>query len=194
MQAKRQQWRAQTAAVDSARFVFVDETGAHTALTRLYGRAAKGQRVVGYAPQAHYRQTTLISALRQDGVTAPLVFEGATDAPAFQTYLERVLVPTLRPGDIVVWDNLAAHTRDVMRQAVEAAGAVVWPLPPYSPDFNPIEKLWAKVKAWLRKVGARTKDALWDAIAQVLRAVVPEECRHYFAHCGYPATPKRETL
>jgi transposase len=194
VQAKRRQWRAQTAGIDPARFVFVDETGAHTALSRLYGRAVKGQRVVGHVPQAHYHKTTLVSALRQDGVAAALVFEGATDTAAFQTYLEQVLVPTLRPGDVVVWDNLAAHTRDVMRQAVAKAGAVVWPLPPYSPDFNPIEKLWSKVKAWLRKVGARTQEALWEAIGQALQAVVPEECQHYFAHCGYHATPERETL
>lgn len=194
VQAQRQHWWERLARVDPARLVFIDETGAHTALARLYGRALRGQRVVDRVPQGHWQMNTLVSALRQDGVVAALVFEGATDTAAFETYVEQVLVPALRPGDIVVWDNLAAHKGAAVRRAVAQAGAEVWELPPYSPDYNPIEQLWSKVKAWLRKVGARTRAALWEAMGQALTAVLPEECRHYFVHCGYTATPNCEPL
>jgi transposase len=138
--------------------------------------------------------TTLIAGVRQDGVLAPFVFEGATNTAAFQTYLEQVLVPELRPGDIVVLDNLPAHRARAVRRAVRKAGAGLWYLPPYSPDLNPIEKVWAKVKALLRKAAARTTQALWDAIADALRAVTVEDCRNSFDHCGYPATPVCEPL
>src|SRR5262249_52272781 len=151
VQAQRQHWWERLARVDPARLVFIDETGAHTALARLYGRALRGQRVVDRVPQGHWPMNTLVSALPQDGVVAALVFEGATDTAAFETYVEQVLVPALRPGDIVVWDNLAAHKGAAVRRAVAQAGAEVWELPPYSPDYNPIEQLWSKVKAWLRK-------------------------------------------
>jgi transposase len=174
--------------------VFVDEAGAHTAMTRLYARAPRGQRAVGAVPQGTWQATTVVSAIRRDGVVASLVFNGATDAAAFRTYVEQVLAPALRPGDIVVLDNLAAHKAPGVTRAIRRAGAGVWYLPPYSPDYNPIEQVWAKVKAHLRKVGARDTEALWDATAEALRAVTAQDCENSFAHCGYPATPKREML
>jgi transposase len=186
---KRAAWRTRTARIDPERFVFLDEVGAHTALTRLYGRAARGERVLGSVPQDTWQTTTLISAIRSKGVAASLVFPGATDTAAFMTYVKQVLVPVLRPGEIVVLDNLRVHKGKAVARALRQAGVGVWYLPPYSPDFNPIEKVWAKVKAWLRKAAARTTEALWDAMAQALQAVTAQDCQNSFAHCGYPATP-----
>jgi transposase len=180
--------------VDPERFVFLDETGGHTSLTRRYGRAPRGVRLVDAVPQGTWETTTLVSAIRHDGVVAALTFAGGTDAAAFRTYLDEVLVPALRPGDIVVLDNLAVHRRPAVARALRKAGAGVWYLPPYSPDYNPIEKIWAKVKAFLGKARARTTEALWDAFAQALQAVTAEDCRNSFAHCGYPATKECETL
>jgi transposase len=191
---KRAVWRGRVAGIDPARFVFLDETGAHTALTRLYGRGPRGQRVRGKVPQGQWHTTTLISAIRQEGVVASLVFEGATDEAAFLTFVRQALVPCLRPGDIVVLDNLAAHKVGAVARAIRKVGAGVWYLPPYSPDFNPIEKIWAKVKAYLRKVAARTTQALWEAVGQALATVTAQDCQHCFAHCGYPATPERKPL
>jgi transposase len=191
---KRATFRGRAAGIDPARFVFLDETGAHTALTRLYGRAPRGQRVRGSVPEGNGHTTTLLSAIRLEGVVAALVYEGATDEAAFVTFLREVLVPRLRPGDIVVLDNLAAHKVRAVARVLRGAGMGVWYLPPYSPDFNPIEKVWAKVKARLRQAAARTTEALWAAIAQALQTVTPLDCRNCFAHCGYPATPKRKLL
>lgn len=174
--------------------MFVDETGADTALTRLYGRAPRGQRLVGAVPQGHWKTTTLVSAIRRDGVVASLAFEGAMDGPTFQAYVERVLVPALRPGDIVVLDRLAAHRGPRVARAIRKAGAGVWYLPPYSPDLNPIEQVWSKVKGWLRRAAARTTEALWEAMGQALGAVTAQDCQNGFAHCGYHATPICEAL
>jgi len=191
---KRAIFRGRMARIDWDRLVFLDEVGAHTALLRLYGRAPRGQRVVDHAPQAHWEMTTLISAVRREGVVASLMFPGATDEMAFRTYLEQVLIPALRPGDIVVLDNLAAHRVGAVARAIRKAGAGVWYLPPYSPDFNPIEKVWSKVKAFLRKAAARTREALWDAIGQALEAVTAADCQGCFEACGYHATPECKTL
>jgi transposase len=180
--------------VDPDRFVFLDEVGAHTALTRLYGRAPRGERLYDAVPQAHWRMTTLVAAVRRTGVVAPLVFEGATDEAAFRTYVEEVLVPALRPGDIVALDNLAAHRVPWVARRVRQAGAGVWYLPPYSPEYNPIEQVWAKVKAHLRKAKARLTEALWQAIGDALAAVTPDDCSNCFTHCGYPATVECEAL
>jgi transposase len=174
--------------VDPDRFLFLDEVGSHTALTRLYGRALRGERLYDAVPQAHWRVTTLVAGVRTSGVVAPFVFEGATDEAAFRTYIAQVLLPTLRPGDIVVLDNLAAHRVPWVARRLRKAGAHVWYLPPYSPDYNPIEKIWAKVKASLRKAKARCTEALWQAIGDALATVMPEDCSNCFAHCGYPAT------
>jgi transposase len=149
---------------------------------------------VAAVPEARWRSTTLVSAIRHDGVAAALVFEGATDEAAFLTFVREQLVPCLRPRDLVVLDNLAPHKVKGVARAIRAAGAGVWYLPPYSPDYNPIEKVWAKVKALLRRAEARTTEALWDAIGAALRAVTPEDCKNCFAHCGYPATPDCNAL
>jgi transposase len=191
---QRATYCGRVAAIDPDRLVFLDECGANTAMTRLYGRAPRGERVVGSVPQGHWKTTTLISAIRRAGVVASLVFEGPTDEAAFRAYITKVLVPAVRPGDIVVLDRLAVHRAGWVRRALRKAGAGVWYLPPYSPDFNPIEKVWAKVKAWLRKVGARVTEALWDAITRALETVTAQDCVNCFAHCGYPATPVCETL
>jgi transposase len=173
--------------------VFLDETGLNTAMTRLYGRSPRGQRLVEAVPEGRWETTTLLSAIRSDGVAASLLFPGATDEMAFRAYLEEVLVPCLRPGDIVVLDNLAAHRVAAVARTLRRAGAGVWYLPPYSPDFNPIEKVWPKVKGRVRKAKARSREALWEAIGQALGAVTAEDCRAFFASCGYHATPECET-
>ena len=194
MRRKRTRWRSRTAGIDPDRFVFLDEVGAHTALTRLDGRAPRGERLVGRVPLSRWQMTTLISAIRRGGVVAPFLFAGATDEMAFRTYVEAVLVPVLRPGDIVVLDRLAAHRVRAVGRAIRKVGASVWYLPPYSPDYNPIENIWSKVKGLLRQAAARTTEALWEAIAQALRAVTAKDCQNSFAHCGYSATPGCEAL
>ncbi len=161
---------------------------------RLYGRAPAGERVAGPVPEAGWRMTTLIGAVRRDGVVATLAFEGATDAAAFRAYVEQVLVPALRPGDIVLLDNLAAHKGAAVARAIRKAGAGVWYLPPYSPDFNPIENVWSKVKAFLRTAAARTTEALWTALGEALATVTPQDCRNCFDHCGYHATVECKPL
>ncbi len=194
MRHKRACFRGRAARIDPGRFVFLDETGTSTAMTRRYGRAPRGQRLVEAVPEAHWEMTTLISAIRRDGVVGSLEFPGATDAMAFRTYLERVLVPALRPGDIVVLDNLAPHRVGAVARILRKAGAGVWYLPPYSPDLNPIEKIWSKIKALVRKAKARTREALWEAIARALEAITPEDCQGCFASCGYHATPECKAL
>lgn len=154
-------------------------------MTRLYGRSFDGQRIVDAAPQGHWCTTTMISALRFDGSTADMVIEGATDGVAFLTYAERFLAPLLQSGDIVVMDNLAPHKMPAVVQAIEATGAQVWFLPPYSPDFNPIEKMWSKIKAYLRKAKARTQEALWLAIGEALKTVTASDACGWFESCGY---------
>jgi transposase len=174
--------------MDPARFVFLDETGAATNLARRYGRSPRGARLVAAVPHGHWRTTTLIAGLRQSGIVAPLVLDGPMTGAAFRAYVEQFLAPSLAPGDVVVLDNLAAHKVDGVRQAIAAAGASLLYLPPYSPDLNPIEQLFAKLKALLRKAAARTKDALWATIALLLEQYAPAECLNYVSHCGYGST------
>jgi transposase len=172
----------------AARLVFLDETGVNTAMSRTHGRAAPGERVAGRVPKGHWHTTTVVGAMRLDGCCAAMTLAGGTDAVAFETFVEHCLVPALRPGDIVVMDNLPAHKAAGVGELIEAAGATVAYLPPYSPDFNPIEKMWSKVKAFLRSAAARTQEALQEAIANALRAVTAADCRGWFASCGYVAT------
>lgn len=171
------------------RFVFLDESSAKTNMTRLYGRAPIGQRCRFAVPNGHWKTTTMLSAIRSEGVidSASLVIDGAVDATVFRGYVERMLAPALRRGDIVVLDNLAAHKVAGVAEAIEAADATLWYLPPYSPDLNPIERMWSKVKARLRVAAASTRDTLIQAIADALRAVGPNECRNYIHGCGYRA-------
>jgi transposase len=173
--------------------VFLDETWATTALTRRFGRARRGHRVVAAVPHGHWKTTTFIAALRHDGLSAPGVFDGAINGARFLAYVEQVLAPTLRAGDVVVMDNLAAHKVQGVAAALAAAGARLLYLPPYSPDLNPIEHAFAKLKALLRTAAARTVAALWHTIGQLLDAFTPTECAHYFAHAGYVPS-NRETL
>lgn len=172
---------------DLDRLVFLDESSAKTNMTRLYGRAPVGQRCHFAAPQGHWRTTTLLSAIRRTGVMkdASIVFDGPTDATLFRGYVEQCLAPALTPGDIVVMDNLASHKVVGIRGSIDAVGASLWYLPPYSPDLNPIEKLWSKVKAWLRRVAARTIDGLIEEVGKALADVQPDECFNYFRSCGY---------
>ena len=171
--------------MDPSRFVFIDETSASTNMVRRYGWGPKDERLVDAAPWGHWRTTTFVAGLRADGVVAPMVLDGAMDGPAFRAYVSQVLVPDLRPGDIVVMDNLPAHKVAGVRDAIKAAGAGVLYLPPYSPDLNPIEQLFAKLKALLRKAGARTKETLWSTIGELLDAFSPAECRNYLINSGY---------
>jgi transposase len=168
---------------------FLDEFGLHLGLTRLYGRAAPGQRVVEATPGYSGPHYTGVAALSLRGVRAPWLLEGSMDGPAFEAYVRHVLAPTLRRGDIVVLDNLRPHTQAAIRRLIEARGATVEFLPPYSPDLNPIEQCWATVKAALRRAKARTFDALLDALAEALRAVSRPEAAAWFAHCGYAINP-----
>ena len=167
--------------------VFLDESGAKTNMTRLYGRSEVGQRCNDYASHGHWKTYTLLSAIRSDGVIqdATVLIDGACDADVFTRYTEHCLAPALRPGDVVVMDNLAAHKARAVNDAIEAADARLWFLPPYSPDLNPIEKLWSKVKAWLRRAMAKSFDAIGRAVADVLRTVEASECVNYFRSCGY---------
>ncbi len=185
MRAARAEWRGRQAALDPARLVFLDETWATTNMARRYGRAPRGQRVVDAVPHRHWRTTTVVAALRAEGIVAPLVLDGAVDGPAFLAYVEQFLAPALRPGDVVVLDNLGSHKVAGVREAVEAAGATLLYLPPYSPDLNPIEQVFAKLKALLRSEAARTVEALWAAVGRLVARFPPGECARYLAHCGY---------
>ena len=171
--------------MDPARFVFLDETGVTTKMTRLYGRARRGERLIGAVPHGHWRMTTFIAGLRQSGVIAPMVLDGPMTGAAFRAYVEQGLAPVLEPGDVVVMDNLAAHKVAGIEAAIAAAGASVLYLPPYSPDLNPIEQFIAKLKALLRKAAARTKEALWAAVGEALERCSPEECRNFLTNAGY---------
>jgi len=175
------------------RLVFIDETWATTNMARRHGRAQRGQRLVAAVPHGHWKTTTFLAALRHDGISAPCVFDGAINGARFLAYVEQALVPTLRPGDIVVLDNLGAHKVKGVRAAIEAAGAELLYLPPYSPDLNPIEQAFAKLKALLRTAAKRTVHALWRAIGHALDAFSPAECARYLAHAGY-VPPNREPL
>ena len=183
--AARQEWRAGQAGLNPERLVFIDETGAATNMARRYGRCPRGQRLVSSVPWGHWKTTTFVAALRVDRVTAPCVLDGPMDGDSFRAYIEQSVVPTLRQDDIVVIDNLSSHKVAGIREAIEAAGAELRYLPPYSPDLNPIEQLFAKIKALLRKAAARTIDALIAAIADALTKVTPRECANYLAHQGY---------
>jgi transposase len=165
--------------------VFIDETGASTKMARLRGRAPRGERCRAPVPHGHWKTTTFTGALRLSGMTAPMVLDGPMNGEAFLAYVEQVLVPTLHPGELVVMDNLPAHKPAAVRTAIEQAGAALLYLPPYSPDFNPIENAFAKLKALLRRAAARTIDELWDAIGNALHAFSLAECANYFTATGY---------
>lgn len=170
------------ATVDHRRLFFLDETGAKTNLTRLYARSHRGQRAVAYAPQGHWNTTTLVAAIGAERVIAPLVLDGPMDGASFEAYVEQMLVAALPPGSIVVMDNLSAHKMPRVARLFAQAGITVRFLPPYSPDFNPIEHMWSKIKAILRRIGARAQDTLMEAIARALEEVTPNDLQGYFFH------------
>jgi len=186
---EREDWEDSLPGLDLDRLVFLDECGINLTMARLFGRSPRGQRLVDAMPDGRWQNYTLVSAVRLDGALAPMLMRGAVNGDAFATYVEEVLAPALRPGDILVVDNLSAHKSERVTRAVAAAGCSLVYLPPYSPDFNPIENVWSKVKAWLRKTGARTFDALVDAVGEALLTVTPDDCEGYFEHCGYGDTP-----
>jgi transposase len=183
--AQRAAWRAVQPEKGVDRLVFIDETGASTKMARLYGRSPRGKRCVAPIPHGHWQTTTFVGALRASGMTAPMVLDGAMDGAAFELYVREMLVPTLSSGDIVVMDNLPAHKPARIRAAIEATGARLEYLPPYSPDLNPIEMAFAKLKAALRKAAARSLEALWTAIADALTTFTPQHCVNFFAAAGY---------
>ena len=187
MAAQRQAWRATQSELDPRRLVFIDETGASTKMTRLRGRSLRGSRCLAAIPHGHWKTTTFVGGLRLGGMTAPMVLAGPMDGPAFRAWVEQLLAPTLAPGDIVVLDILPAHKPDAVRAAIEAKGATLRYLPPYSPDLNPIEMAFSKLKALLKKAAARTLEALWTAIAQALPQLTDNDCVNYFAAAGYGA-------
>lgn len=183
VQEERHSFLEEVKSIEPKRLVFVDETGVTTAMTPAYGRAPKGERVEASAP-ASWESVTVIAAMGLDGIRAPLAFPGGTTAATFQTYVEQVLVPELREGDVVIFDNLAAHLRPEVTEAIEQAGASVLRLPPYSPDFNPIEEMFSKFKEALRRLGARAKDQLYDAIGEALRGVTIQDILGWFRQAG----------
>ena len=173
--------------MDPARFVFLDETGASTNMVRRYGRCPGGARLLAATPYGHWKTTTFVAGLRQTGIIAPYVLDGPMTGDVFRAYVEQMLAPSLEPGDVVVLDNLAAHKVAGVAEAIRAVGASLLYLPPYSPDLNPIEQLFAKLKALLRKAAAGTRDALWDTIGVLLDEFEPAECENYLINCGYGA-------
>jgi transposase len=181
----RQQWRAQQGEWRVQNLVFVDETGASTKMTRLYGRCPRGERLVASVPWGHWKTTTFIGALRQEGLVGPCAFDGPMNGEKFRAWVEQFVVPELRKGDIVVLDNLSSHKVAGVRKAIENAGARLLYLPSDRPDLNPIEQWFAKLKALLRKAAARTFDALIQAIANALQTFTPDECANYLANSGY---------
>jgi transposase len=183
VQEQRSSFLEEVEPIEPGRLVFVDETGVTTAMTPAYGRAPSGERVEASAP-ASWESVTVIAAMGLDGVRAPFAFPGGTNAAAFQTYVEQMLVPALHQGDVVIFDNLAAHLSPEVTEAIEGAGASVLPLPPYSPDFNPIEEMFSKFKEALRRLGARAKDHLYGAIGDALREVTLLDILGWFRQAG----------
>jgi transposase len=185
----RNRWKAGQVNLDPTKLVFVDETGTNTKMVRLYGRAPKGRRVIGAQPWGHWKTTTFVAGLRIGEISAPFVLDGPMNRDAFEAYVEHFLAPTLAEGDIVIMDNLPAHKGDRVRQLIEARGAQLLLLPPYSPDLNPIEMAFSKLKTLLRKAAERTVPALWDRIGQLLGDFTAQDCANYFRHAGYAGTP-----
>jgi len=171
--------------VDAAKLVFVDESGINTSMTRTRARAAPGERAAGAVPQGHWKTLTMLGALRLEGMTAAATINASTDTDVFGAFVSQSLIPALRPGDVVVWDNLAPHKRSEVREAIEQKKARLIPLPPYSPDLSPIEPCWSKVKQHVRNVEPRTTDALGHAAAEGFARVTRTDARGWFAKCGY---------
>ncbi len=185
---RREEWFDGQLDLDPERLVFIDETWASTNMARVRGRAPKGERLRASIPHGHWKTTTFVAGLRLTGMVAPMVLDGPINGISFQAYVDQVLVPSISPGDIVVMDNLGSHKRPNVRASIEAAGGRLLYLPPYSPDFNPIEKAFSKLKALLRKASERTVEGLWNAIGRLLPDFTPKECANFFKSAGYDAT------
>lgn len=182
---RRLRWKKYQAQIDPTRLVFIDETWAKTNMTRTRGWYRRGRPLVAKVPHGHWKTMTFLAALRHDKITAPFVLDGPINGEAFLAYVEQVLVPTLKPGDIVVMDNLGSHKNLAIRQAIRGAGARLIFLPPYSPDLNPIEQVFAKLKTLLRKAQERTVEAVWKRIGSLLQCFDPAECAAYLRNAGY---------
>jgi transposase len=183
--AARTTWRMDQKRLDPKKLVFIDETGCATNMARTRGRCARSRRLRGQVPHDHWKITTFTAGLRVDGLTAPMVLDGAMNGDGFKAYVEQILVPTLSPGDIVVMDNLSSHKGEDVRAAIEAAKAELRYLPPYSPDLNPIEQAFSKLKAHLRKHAERSMESLWSRIGQLVAEFSPTECKNFFRNAGY---------
>ena len=188
MSRRRIQWRKYQGRIDPARLVFIDETWARTDMTRTQGWAPKGERLIAKVPHGKWTTTTFLAALRHDRIDAPCLFDGPINGERFLAYVEQALVPTLRPGDVVILDNLGSHKGKAVRQAIRKAGAHLIFLPKYSPDLNPIEQVFAKLKTLLRKKVARSVEAICDAIGDLLATFTPQECADSFANAGYASS------
>ena len=182
---RRRRWRSFQADLDPRRLVFIDETWIKTNMAPLYGWGQKGKRLRGFAPHGHWRTLTFLGALRCDRLTAPFVFDGPINGQCFRAYAEQQRVPVLEPGDIVVMDNLGSHKAAAIRQAIKAAGARLWFLPPYSPDLNPIEQAFAKIKHWMRQAQMRTIEDTWRHVGHLISNISQDECANYFENAGY---------
>ncbi|MFG1240250.1 IS630 family transposase [Xanthobacter autotrophicus DSM 597] len=182
---RRQRWRKHQPKLDPSRLVFIDETWIKTNMAPLYGWGQSGKRLRGFAPHGHWKTLTFLGALRADALTAPCVFDGPINGACFRAYVEQVLVPTLKPGDIVIMDNLGSHKSEAVRHLIRAAGARLWFLPPYSPDLNPIEQAFAKIKHWMRKAQKRTIEDTWRHVGELVQAIDPTECANYLKNAGY---------
>jgi len=171
--------------MDSTKLIFLDESGVNTGMTRLYGRAFEGERVVDYIPDVRFQRTSILSSVRLDGSYVPMIFSGSLTGELFKEYLKKFLVPTLKPGDIVIMDNLSSHKVAGVNEIIESAKAKIMYLPPYSPDLNPIEQMWSKIKAYLRKIKARTKDTLYAEIKNAFNIVSKVDILGWFGCAGY---------
>lgn len=171
--------------LDPRRLVFIDETWIKTNMAPQRGWAMTGRRLRGFAPHGHWNTMTFLAALRCDQLTAPCVFDGSINGECFRAYIDQVLVPTLKPGDIVIMDNLGSHKSNAVRQAINDAGARLWFLPPYSPDLNPIEQTFAKVKHWMRMAQKRTREDVWPQVGKLIRTINADECSNYLVNAGY---------
>jgi transposase len=188
VRARRAAWVAERQGIDPRRLVFIDETWAKTNMAVTHGRCRRGERLIARVPFGHWKTSTFLAALRWTGVTAPAVFDGPINARSFTAYVEQVLAPSLKPGDIVVLDNLGSHKGKAARQAIERAGAELRFLPPYSPDLNPIEQVFSKLKALVRKAAPRSRQSLWQRIGSLLDLFPEAECQNYIINAGYNAT------
>ena len=182
---RRHWWRRFQSRLAIERLVFIDETWTKTNMTRTRGWWRRGERLLAKVPHGHWQTTTFLAALRHDGITAPCVIDGPINGESFRAYVEQQLLPILKPGDIVVMDNLGSHRSAAIRRMIKTAGARLWYLPPYSPDLNPIEQTFAKIKHWMRTAQRRTLDDTWRQVGTLVTASQPSECSNYFANAGY---------